>query len=530
MGACCVSYKGARSHWTEATTSATSSRSLRRKRSFPTLLASGNPSFEMMSKPVKAEGIARSQFILDNPGKIHKVYNMEGKTLGEGGFGSVSLGTHRLTSASRAIKKIPKRNLENTDQLMKEIAVMRLMDHPNIIKLYETFEDQKFVYLVMELCEGGELFDCVADAGHFTECQVAIIMQQILRAVFYMHQNNVAHRDIKPENFLLLNKSPIENNFLKIIDFGLACKCDPDQVLTTKAGTPYYVAPEVLSGRYDRMCDLWAVGVIMYILLCGYPPFQGETDQEVLRAVQQGTWGFKARAWRTVSEDAKDLIRKLLRVKPWERFTAEQALNHDWTRRRAPRAANLELQGQVFSKLRHFQSENKLKKAALNIIAGQLSEERIRELREAFEALDTNGDGQLSLAELKDGLGKTGLLRSNSDLERIMDGVDSDGSGHIDYTEFLAATLDRRCYLTEDVCWAAFSVFDVNGDGKISREELGRMLGSGGIEHVVNCDNIAALLKEVDTNGDGMIDFDEFMAAMRRQHSRRSDTSSIFVN
>lgn len=522
MGGCCSSSNGVGHPAYQApSTSGGSASRFRRKSSFPSLLA-GNPQLCMMDKPFKEEFMARSQFILDNPEKIQKVYDMDGQMLGEGGFGTVSLGTHRLTQAKRAIKKVPKRNIQSAEQLKKEIAVMKVMDHPNIIKLYETFEDHQYVYLVMEMCKGGELFDSVIAAGHFTEAQVAIVMQQILRAVNYMHQNGVVHRDIKPENFLLLTNDPIETNTIKVIDFGLAARCGPNEVLTTKAGTPYYVAPEVLHGRYDRMVDLWAVGVIMYILLCGYPPFQGDTDQEVLRAVLASNWNFRSKEWKPVSNEAKDLIRKLLKVKPTERYAAEPALNHSWIRCQAPKATQLGLQGDVVSKLRHFQSENKLKKAALNIIAGQLSEERISGLRRAFEALDANGDGQLSLAELKDGLDKAGLLRSNSDLERIMKGVDADGSGHIDYTEFLAATLDRRCYLTEDVCWAAFSVFDVNGDGKISHEELGRLLGSGDIKQVVPSAHVAALLREVDKNGDGMIDFEEFMEAMRGQHEPRA--------
>jgi len=389
------------------------------------------------------------------------------------------------------------------------------MDHPNIIKLYESFEDHRNIYLVMELCAGGELFDKIIESGHFTEVQAAILMQQIVRAIYYMHENHVCHRDLKPENFLFVTKETIEKNFLKIIDFGLSCKFEPNQVLTTKAGTPYYVAPQVLAGKYDQQSDLWSVGVIMYVMLCGYPPFFGETDQEVLAKVRLGNFSFNAADWKNVSEDAKNLIRMLLKMNPRDRYTAEQALNHEWIKNKAPKAQNVSLQSNFVDNLRGFRSQNKLKKAALHIIAGQLNEDQIKALRETFTALDGNGDGLLTAAEMREGLTKCGLKVIPPDLQQILEDVDSDGSGVIDYTEFLAATLDKRAYLKEDVCWSAFRLFDKNGDGKISQEELKAVLENDEVKDVAGMSTIADLMKEIDGNGDGQIDFQEFMEMMR---------------
>merc|ERR1719199_1603179 len=190
------------------------------------------------------------------------------------------------------------------------------MDHPNIIKLFESFEDHRNIYLILELATGGELFDRIIETGHFTEVQAAIVMQQILRGIFYMHEIKLTHRDLKPENFLFQTKDPIEKCTLKIIDFGLSCKFGEGAVLTTKAGTPYYVAPQVLQGRYDQASDLWSCGVIMYVLLCGYPPFYGETDSEVLNKVRSGRFSFGSSCWRAVTQDAKDLIRELIKMDP----------------------------------------------------------------------------------------------------------------------------------------------------------------------------------------------------------------------
>jgi len=467
------------------------------------------------TRSCKSDGIGRAQFILENPGKIAQIYALEESKLGCGTYGTVSKGTHRSTGVARAVKTISKGLMKNIEQFKQEISIMKAVDHPNVIKLFETFEDRRNIYLVMELAIGGELFDHIIEAGHFTEATAAIIVQQILRAIYYMHENGISHRDLKPENFLFLTKDKIDKNVLKIIDFGLSCRFEGNQTLSTRAGTPYYVAPQVLSGKYDRMCDLWSIGVIMYVLLCGYPPFSGRTDQEVLARVKQGSFSFEAKDWRHISEDAKSLIRGLLQMDPMKRTTADQALNHDWIKHKAPKAANVELEESFVQNLREFRGQNKLKKAALNIIAGQLSETQIKGLRETFLALDANGDGLLTLKELRDALGQSGLLKTNSDLQSIMDGVDADGSGVIDYTEFLAATLDTRSYLSEDICWTAFSVFDLDGDGKITQEELRQVLDNGEVEEVVGQQSAASILKAIDANGDGTIDFEEFMAMMR---------------
>merc|ERR1719409_1680432 len=196
-----------------------------------------------------------------------------------------------------AVKSISKAQQAHLERLKQETTLMKMMDHPNIVKLYESFEDNRCIYLVMELCTGGELFDRIIDAGHFTEAQAATVMQNMFRAIFYMHENHVCHRDLKPENFLFTTKDPIEKTHLKVIDFGLAVKFEIGQVLTTKAGTPYYVAPQVLAGKYDHSADLWSCGVIMYVLLCGYPPFYGETDGQILEKVRLGNFSFPKDDW-----------------------------------------------------------------------------------------------------------------------------------------------------------------------------------------------------------------------------------------
>jgi calcium-dependent protein kinase len=490
-------------------------------------LEPGGNKMAMGSTP--SEAVNRGMFIRSSSGSIQDVYNMDKKKLGEGSYGSVCRGKHLATGDERAIKKISKKRMHNMDRLQQEIAIMKLMDHPNIIKLFETYEDKHFIYLVMEICTGGELFDCIIEAGHFSEREAAALMQQVFRAIFYMHQHRpkgVCHRDLKPENFLFATKEQISKNVLKLIDFGLSTFVEPGKNMKTMAGTPYYVAPEVLAGSYNERCDSWSAGVIMYTLLSGYPPFHGRNDKEVLAKVRRGSFDFPSKEWRHISFDAKGLISELLKFRPQERCCAQRALNHNWIRHKAPGAKDMPLAQGFVSKLGKFRSQNRFKKAVLQIIAGQLNDDQIKELRETFTAMDVNGDGLLTLEELKTGLSRAGLSALPSDLEKIMDGIDADGSGEIDYTEFLAATIDRRSYMREDVCWTAFNVFDLNHDGKISQEELRLVLQNEDVEAILGVQEAEELMGHVDTNGDGNIDFDEFMAMMR---DSAESTKSLFL-
>jgi len=466
----------------------------------------------------KRDVIDHACFILDQRGDINNFYSMAKKKLGEGSYGSVCRATNIKTGVVRAVKTISKAVMRNVDRFKQEIAIMKLMDHPNIIKLFETFEDKRNIYLVMEICSGGELFDKIIQTGHFHEVHAAIVMQQIVRAIFYMHEKHVCHRDLKPENFLFMDKEPIERNLIKIIDFGLSIQFTAGQFLKTKAGTPYYVAPQVLAGKYDQLSDLWSCGVILYVMMCGYPPFCGETNQEILAKVKLGNFSFNIADWKSVSDDAKDLIRNLLKMNTKERFSAEQTLNHRWILHKAPKATNVELESSFVDNLQKFRAQNKLKKAALHVIAGQLGSEQIKKLRETFMALDTNMDGLLTSAEMKHGLEQAGLKDIPPDLQEILRDVDADGSGLIDYTEFLAASIDQRLYVEEQVCWQAFNVFDKDDDGKISQDELKAVLESdedlGGVAGGATA--IAKIIEDIDNNKDGMVDFEEFMSMMRK--------------
>jgi len=469
-------------------------------------------------------GLSHASLIRDNPGKISDYYDLStsrDKALGEGSYGYVMKSKHKATNVDRAIKRIKKSQAKSPQVLSKEINLMKMMDHPNIIKLYETFEDQQFIYLVIEVCCGGELFDKIVETHHFNENQAAIIMQQVIRVVYYLHEIHIVNRDLKPENFLFLNPGRIEENILKLIDFGLSTKFIDGQFLKTKIGTPHYVAPQVFQGKYDKSCDMWSVGVIMYVLLCGKAPFDAPHRDDVLRLVSKGKFSF-GRDWQNISKDAKDLIKQMLTMEPEKRITAAQAMNAEWVVKHAPHAKKIALESTFVDTLRAFRAQNRLKKRALHIIATQLSEDRILSLKETFISLDSNGDGLLTHSELAEGLRNIGLKDIPPDMQQILDDIDSDGNGVIDYSEFLTATLDKRQYLQETVCWGAFVAFDRNGDGMLSVTELKQVLGEGSVKDFVGADTVELLMKDFDLNGDGKIDFQEFMAMMRGKKKTHS--------
>jgi len=204
----------------------------------------------------------------------------------------VQKAVHKATGDKRAIKKLAKDKMSPhaSVRLSYEIDILKNLDHPNILRLYEVFEDSKYIYLVTELCNGGELFDEIVSRSRFGERDAAGVIKQLLSAISYCHSKKICHRDLKPENVLIDNK---ETMSIKLIDFGTSQRFEDEEKMELVLGTAYYIAPEVLKGEYDEKCDVWSIGVMLYILLSGEPPFPGNDDKEILRNVVQGKYNFK---------------------------------------------------------------------------------------------------------------------------------------------------------------------------------------------------------------------------------------------
>lgn len=460
--------------------------------------------------------------VIDNPGRIHEFYDVERRRLGEGSFAAVFKACNKSTGFERAVKVMSKNRRSNIPRFYNEIALLKSVDHPNIVKYYESFQDPKFVYIVTEVCRGMEFADMLVKINHMTEVQAAITMQQVLRAITYMHKVGVMHRDLKPENMMFDTEDEIEDNTVKIVDFGLAIKFEfhpvtgEADVITSKCGAPYYVAPQVLAGHYNYMADIWSCGVLMYILLCGYPPFYGDSDADILAKVRLGNYHFNQADWKHISNEAKDLIRALLKINPADRITSVKALATPWLKLHAPRSEELPLKNSLVYYLKSFSQANRLKRCALFVIAGNLSDDELKNSIESFNNMDVEGDGMLGYEEIRNGLKKAGVKDIPKELPEILQQMDSDGSGQVEFTEFLAATIDRK-YITEDNVWSAFRCFDQNGDGKISQAEMYRVLNtrSGEGEETVSPQECVALMRELSEDGDTFVDFPEFYNMMR---------------
>jgi calcium-dependent protein kinase len=269
------------------------------------------------------------------------------------------------------------------------------------------------------------------------------------------------------------------------------------------------MAPEIhMRTGYGKSVDMYSIGVIMYILLCGYPPFYGDTDPEIFASVRAGRYDFNSEEWGTVSAEAKDLISRLLLVDPSKRLTAEQVLAHPWLSGGAP-SSDIQLSRNIFTSLKRFTGHNKLKKVALGLIADEMTESEIVELKKQFMAIDTDGNGVITVAELADALRAMGHGMIEEEVIELVKGIDIDGDGLVDYPEFLAATMQRNLANKEEYLVNAFNYFDTNNKGVITKADLVQFMGSE--------DQAQQVMMEVDSNGDGKISFDEFVAMMNRK-------------
>ena len=461
-----------------------------------------------------AIGITPGMFLAKYKGKLSSNY-LEVKKIGSGAFAEVKLCTYLPTGQDRAVKLIHKAGLHqqqiDEDFMLKEISVLTSLDHPNILRCFEIFEDSWRFYVSMEYCAGGELFSKIISLKKFNETQAAQIMQQLLSAVGYCHEKLVIHRDLKPENILLEEKDG--DLSIKVADFGSSCFLDTGKRLSGCFGSAYYVAPEVLQDEYNEKCDIWSCGVIMFIMLTGKPPYPGKDSKTILNLVKTRPLVITPDRVPGVSEGAVDLLKKMLEIRPKSRVAAKDALQHPWlTSFGQPEMIPADLSG-TLSQLEQFNSSAMLKDAVHVFLATQvLSHEEAKALTAAFKSLDTNSDGKISRQELLTKYLETmEEAKARATVDHIFQEVDSNMSGDIDYSKFLTACMNYSKYLSKETLEVAFKVFDKDNSGFITEQELRAVLGGNGDmpKGVWN-----EIMSEVDQNGDGVIDLREFVTLM----------------
>ena len=433
------------------------------------------------------------------------------RQLGKGGYGKVYEVKNKKSGDIRACKHLSKLSLKNLEKFEREINILINTDHPNIIKIFEVYESQRSLYIVMEECKGGEIFDRIIEhiesKKMYSEKDAADMFGQIMSAIAYCHNNGICHRDLKPENLLYLNKGPEKNNPIKVIDFGLS-QFISDQKLTTKVGTAYYVSPEILKGDYTEKCDIWSAGVILYIFLSGDPPFNGPNDNAIYQKIAQMKFTFPEKKWKNISNDAKDLIMHMISPEK-ERYTAKQVLEHPWFKNASTEPLNsLNFDPVLF---KGFVRGPAMKKMSLLYIASRLDENEIENLKKVFKSFDKCSDGQITYDELKQGLIQFNNTKlTENEIKDLFSQIDVDQNGKIDYTEFIAATVQESNYNKKEKIFEAFSMFDKDNSGFITKDEILNALKAQKSQEK----EIEKYIQDVDKNGDGKIDYKEFVELM----------------
>jgi calcium-dependent protein kinase len=491
--------------------------------------------------------------------ELYDVPSLDEEPIGAGSYGVVRKAVSRKTGEAFALKTLKKAPWKTAPaskaavqyyhgKLRNEVEVMRTIGASlSVVYLYDAFEDHEHVHLLMELCSGGELLDRISmsDSNDYREAKAADLVKSVLRTAVQCHRRGIIYRDIKPDNFLF--QTDDEDSPLKATDFGLAGKLPPKgETLARRCGTPSYMAPEVIERNYGSQADVWSAGVVAYQLLSGRLPFVDKVNsrpnaKEVFRAILEDEIDLESEPWPSVSEEAKDFVRKLLDRDPESRPTARAALLHPWLtqstaswKAKAAKGQDSALDGQVVARLQRFATQGLLKRSVLRLIARELLSEDeddlktmsvknadVQELKELFNKLDTSGDNMVELSELEVGLREIGYDVTGKESKQLLGSLDTSGDGLIDVNEFLAALLDWEKFEKTSAYprWVerAFKILDKDNSGLIDAEEVASLIFEEGGEQndSVRASIVKACISEADIDGNGKIDMDEFASLLQ---------------
>jgi calcium-dependent protein kinase len=442
--------------------------------------------------------------------------------LGSGSYGVVWKVQHNQTGLDRAMKKItknPNSKKETEAEILNEIEILRKLDHPNIVKIFEFFNTTDGYFLITEFCSGGELYREIKINKKIKEEVAAHIMYQLLSAVNYCHSYGIIHRDLKPENILIESKEKDLYN-IKVIDFGTAKILEKNKNEKKIIGSAYYIAPEVLEKNYNEKSDLWSCGVIMYILLSGKAPFTGETDSVILDKIKNGSFEMLEPVWEKISPDAKDLIRRLLEHNQKKRISAQEALQHKWFKRLNIKSkltdVNIDHLTRCIDNLMRYKPEHKLQHLAIAYLVHNIPQmESIKRAIKIYNLLNDKSDGKLTRDELNRSLKRyAGTFYKPTLADEIFDIIDSENKGYIEYEEFVRVSIDKEELIDEEILKFAFSYFDKDNSGEITLLELKEVLCSK--EKPVSEELLKRILKEIDIDGNNQISFHEFKIMMEK--------------
>ena len=447
------------------------------------------------------------------------------KFLGEGSFAAVYQVQNKYTDAICAMKIINKssNSPEEDNEILNEINILRYMDHPSVLKIFEFYSNRKSYSIVTELCPGGELFQQIIDKGPFNEKYSAFVMYQLFSAVNYCHKMHIVHRDLKPENILIVSKDQDGYPTIKVCDFGTSKIFEKGKIERKLVGSSYYIAPEVLKKKYNEKCDLWSCGVIMYILLSARPPFGGEDDNDIMERVAIGEYDLESPPFDKLSKNALDLIKKLLTMDINERINAEQALNHPWFKENKSqelynRINDNETMKTLIENLKAYKRTSIIQETALAYLVHHFPQIKdVVNSCKLFNQMDKSGDGKITKAELLKGLSERYKSKTlEKDVDEIYKNLDMDNNGYIGYEEFVRAAVSKDMFVRDNVLRFAFRYFDKDDSGEITFDEIEELFTQSIPDKKKVHETLEGIIREVDQDNDNRINFEEFSVVMKK--------------
>jgi len=386
--------------------------------------------------------------------------------LGMGAYGKVRLYRDKnYKDLLFAIKTLKKEGISSYqfNLLKSEVNILSNLDHPNIVKYFGAFEDNYYVHIVMEYLKGYDLYKIISLKKYtgFDEKDMCEIIQQLLKALSFIHSQNIIHRDIKPENILFANKR--DYSTLKLIDFGLATTSNKD---TKTVGTPYYMSPETIDGHANARSDIWSVGVIIYLMLTGKYAFNAEKGENLYHKIKNDEIDMKPLIESQCSEEAKDFICKCLKKNYNERMSTTECLEHPWITKFCFKKNSNLLSNDTINTLLDFANKNALQKEIYYFIAKISSENDINKLKQFFNQLDVDSSGTLTIEEVERAFKEIDIKITEEELQQIWDGLDFHKDGQVNYSEFLAAMVSNFNFQKEEKLWSVFNLFKEGNKNK----------------------------------------------------------------
>ena len=470
--------------------------------------------------------IDKTTLIGKGEGDIRDTYEI-GRKIGGGSFGLVFLSINKRTGEKVAIKAMRKYKNDNktvNNYLLKEVEMLKTLDHQNILNIYEFYEGTYNFYIVTEYCQSGNLLDKITKGNYLmSESRAAVILFQILSAINYCHQRKIIHRDLKPENIMIDNTSKNGYPYIKIIDFGTA-KFIGEQYENQLIGSPYYMAPEVFEKKYTDKCDIWSIGIVLYFIISKRKPFNGDSFEDIFKCIKENEPDLQSKPFDKASHELIDLIKKMLDKDQNKRISADEALKHEWFIKNKTKEKLTELTykdiNDLLENIKTYNPKNILQQTTLIYLVNSNSNaSTVKKSSSLYIKLDQDNNGIIDKKEFINGL----KVLFNEKMEKVdeefledcFNKIDTNNSGKIEYEEFITAAINKKEFLTVTLMKQAFEHFDIDKTGKITVENIAKIFGFYENENILN--ELHNVIKECDVDNEkGYFELNDFIHIMKK--------------